>query len=98
MYDLSKWSKFIRQLFKNNTLDKFCNKMNDGTYILGIPASSKAIENVIIAVNTEDDEIINPYQGSVEWVKFYNIIDAMNIANYLQIEDILNRCEKVKHY
>eukprot|EP01083_Nonionella_stella_P165999 553737_1 len=92
MYMLSKWSKFIRELYRNNTLDKFCNKTNDGTYVLGVPASSQAIENVVLAVNLENDQIINPHQGSVAWIQFYNVIDALDIANFLQIEDLLTTC------
>lgn len=97
MYMLSKWSKFVRSLYKNDTLSKFANKMDDGTctYIMGIPASSKAIEHVLVSVNLEDDEIVNPTQGSVDWVAWENVIDAMDIANFLQIDDILNRCSKV---
>eukprot|EP01083_Nonionella_stella_P014100 39645_1 len=92
MYTLSKWSKFIRELYSNNTLDKFCNKTDDGTYVLGVPASSKAIENVVLGINLENDEIINPHQGSVGWIQFYTVIDALDIANFLQIEDVLAKC------
>eukprot|EP01084_Bolivina_argentea_P257286 433439_1 len=95
MYALSKWSRFIRELYLNDTLDKFCNTMDDGTYILGVPASSNTIENVILAVSQENDEVVNPFQGSVQWVKFSRVMDAMNIANFLQIEDILQKCFNV---
>eukprot|EP01083_Nonionella_stella_P193963 715760_1 len=92
MYMMSKWSKFVRELYQNNTLDKFCNKMDDGTYVLGVPASYNAIEHVVLAINFENDQIVNPHHGSVSWITFHNVIDAMNIANFLQIEDILQKC------
>eukprot|EP01083_Nonionella_stella_P112258 330001_1 len=95
MYMMSKWSKFVRELYQNNTLDKFCNKMDDGTYVLGVPASSNAIEHVVLAINFENDQIVNPHHGSVSWIKFHNVIDALNIANFLQIEDILQKCFNV---
>ena len=95
MYALSKWSKFIRDIFKNDTLDKFYNKMDDGTYILGIPASSSVIESLIMSINTENDEIKNPNLGSVAWVTFWNVMEAMQIANFLQIQFVLDQCVQV---